>query len=141
MAADKTVSQPVKLEWVRDETVAMTSLDIDGINFYLRTGVASEKVKQAMQQVIALRTELDAASRKRADTERSVNELVAEQARIRENLKTLDKGSDSYRKQLAKFDALETNIESGRTALAEQRATEEQKRVALETFINSVEVE
>lgn len=141
VAAEKSVAQPVKLEWVRDETVAITSLDIDGINAYLRTGVATEKVKQAMQQVIALRTELDNASRKRADTERNVNEFVAEQGRIRENLKTLDKGSDSYRKQLSKFDDLENKIEAGRKDLADQRVNEEQKRVALESYIASIEVE
>lgn len=138
--AGQTVTQAVRLEWVRDEQVLLSNLDINAIGFYLRSSVASEKFKQAMQRVIELRNELDVVARQRAEAERAVNEATAEQGRIRENLKTLDKGSDSYRKQLAKFDELENTIERSRGTLATLRDQEEVKRAALEQYLAGLEI-
>ena len=50
----------------------------------------------ANENVITLRTELDQATRRRAAAEHQMNEATAEQARVRENLKILRQGGDSY---------------------------------------------
>lgn len=139
--AGQTVAQKVKLEQVIDQSVALGNLGLDQIRFYLRSRVISPAVKKALEQVVVLRTELDRVARQRQQREQEVKEQVAEQARVRENLRTLEKNTDAYRRQLKKFDEIETRIEQLRTQIAELRADEEQKRRALEDYLLSLNVE
>jgi hypothetical protein len=139
--AGETVTQTVKLERVSDQSVALGSIGLDQIRYYLRSRVVSSAVKEALQKVIALRTELDRVVRERERREREVNEQVAEQARVRENLRTLQQNTDAYRRQLEKFDEIETQIEKLREQIAQLRTQEEQQRQALEDYLLSLNVE
>ncbi|MFQ5806871.1 MAG: hypothetical protein ACE5I3_10515 [Phycisphaerae bacterium] len=139
--AGETVTQTVKLEQVTDQSVALGNLGLDQIRFYLRSRVISPAVKEALEKVVALRTALDRVARQRQQAQRDVNEQVAEQARVRENLRTLQKNTDPYRRQLEKFDEIETQIEKLRTKIAELRTDEEQKRRGLEDYLLSLNVE
>jgi hypothetical protein len=139
--ARKTVTQTVRLEQVTDQSVALGNVGLDQIGYYLRSRVISPGVEEALQKVIALRTELDRIARERQQGERDVNEQVEEQARVRENLRTLQKNTDPYGRQLEKFDEIETQIEKLRNRIAELRREEEQKRQALEEYLLSLNVE
>jgi len=139
--ARQTGSQVVKLEQVTDQTVALGNLGLDQIRFYLRSRVISPAVKEALEKVVALRTELERVIREREQRERELNEQVTEQARIRENLRTLQQNTDTYRRQLAKFDEFETQIEKLRTQVAELRTQEEQKQRGLEDYLLSLNVD
>jgi hypothetical protein len=137
----KTVTQPVRLERVADQSIALTSAGLDDIRIYLRTPVISPAVKQALEKVIALRTELDDIGRQRRRLEKQHEEAATEQARIRENLKTLDKGTDAYQRQLKIFDEVDGRIAEYSKQMGVARDQEEQKRKALESFLLSLEVE
>jgi hypothetical protein len=137
----KTASQKVVLEQVAEAWVSLGDLGLDQVRFYINTKVITAKVKEALERVIALRTDLDSASRGRQNTENGYNEAVKEQGRIRENIKSLDKGSDTYQRQLAKFDSLETEIEKLRDALAKARTEEENRRNALQSYLLALNVE
>lgn len=139
--AGQTVSQKVELEQVTDESIAMTSLDNQLIELYLRSRSVSQKVKEALRKLVVLRSELDAVARQRAEQEREVGEVVGEQGRVRQNLQTLDRNSDSYQRQLRKFDELETRIEQLRGQVSRLRVSEQEKRKELEDYLLSVEVE
>ncbi len=139
--AGKTVSQTVRLERVAAESVALTDLNFDAIQIYLRQPVTSPAVKEALQKVISLRNELDQAVRERTALEQQVKEAVDEQARIRENVKTLDRTTDAYKRQLKKFDDLETAIESHRAKLTSARQNEEGRKRALEGYLLSLTIE
>ncbi len=136
----KTVSQRVVLETISHQSVAIAELNFEQIRFYQTLKVITPAVRQAFEQVVALRTEMERATREREATERRLNETVAEQARVRENIKTLQGGTDAHRRQMDKFDALETQIETQRAQLAELRAKEEAKRQELEAFLLQLEV-
>ncbi len=139
--AGETKKQTVKLEQVTDQSLALANINSDRIRFYLRCRVISPAVKIALGRVIELQDELARVRRQRQQAERDVNEQVAEQARIRENLRTLDKNTDAYRRQLQKFDDIETQIERLRTRITELRAEENQKRRALDDYLLSLNVE
>jgi len=139
--AGQTVSQKVELEQVTDESIAMTSLDNRMIELYQRSGGISQKVKEALRRVVALRSELDAVARQRAEQEKEVGEAVADQGRVRQNLQTLDRNSDSYQRQLRRFDELETRIEQLREQVSRLRESEQNKRKQLEDYLLSIEVE
>jgi hypothetical protein len=137
----KTVTYKVQLERIADQSVALTELGLDQIRFYLSSRVISAEVKEALERVIALRTELDNASRKRALLEQKVNEAAQEQGRIRENIKTLPQNTDAYKRQVTKLDTLESQIEELRGQIAEARADEEAKRKALQDYLLGLNVE
>jgi hypothetical protein len=139
--AGGTKSQVVKLEQVADQSVALTNIDSDQIRFYIRSRVISLPVKQALQRVVELQDALARVRQQREQAERDVNEQVAEQGRIRENLRTLDRNTDAYRRQLEKFDDIETRIENLRKRITELRADENQKRGALNDYLRSLNVE
>lgn len=138
--ADKSIVQPVKLEYTGDQTVALSELGLDQIRVFLRAKVISPKVKEALERVIAMRTELERMARERADAEQQLATARNEQGRVRENLKTLDKSTDAYRRQLAKFDEFETRIEKLDASVAELKQREEAKRQELENYLLSLDV-
>lgn len=139
--AGKQAEQKVLLERVVDQTVAMSEVGPDAVQMYLKAPVVSPAVKAAMEKAIALRAELDQAGRERAVCEQSGKEAVEEQARIRENLKTIQQNTDTYQRQLQKFDALETQIEKLRGQLTALRQQEENKRQDLENYLLALNVE
>lgn len=139
--AQKTTTYPVRLELLQDQAVAITNLDHDTIQYYLRAKVISPKVKESLERVVALRHELNQAAQRRADAERGLKEAVDDQTRIRENLKSLDRNTDTYQGQLKLFDEREKQIETRRQQVATARADEEQKRAALDAYLLGLDVE
>lgn len=139
--AGKTITYRIVLEQLADQFVALASMGFDDIRLFINSKVISPAVKQALEKVVALRTELDQATQERARLEQAVNEAVAEQGRIRENLKVVERNTDTFARQTRKFDDLETSIERNRDALAKARAAEDAKRNALTQFLTTLEVE
>lgn len=139
--AGKTTQQKVVFEQVLEQSVMLAPLNIDQIRIYLSARTISPQVKAALERVIQLKTELDDIARQRMEREKESNEAIAEQARIRENLKTLQAGSDQHRRQEQKFGEVDQRIDAVRAKIAELRATEEQKRKALEAYVLSLDIE
>jgi hypothetical protein len=139
--AGKTTSHKVVFEQVLEQAVTIAPLNIDQIRIYLSAKSISPQVKAALERVIQLKIELDDIARQRVEREKESNEAIAEQARIRENLKTLQSGSDQHRRQEQKFGEVDQRIDALRAQIAEARATEEQKRKALETYVLALDIE
>jgi hypothetical protein len=139
--ASKTVSQTVTLERIADQVMVLSSVGLDDIRIFLKAKVISPKVKEALDKLIAMRTELDELTRQRTRLEKQNEEAVADQGRIRENLKTLDKSTDAYQRQLKAFDEVDGRITELRKQITTARDQEEQKRKALETYLASLDVE
>lgn len=137
----ETTAHAVKLEQLTDQTVTIAQLSNDQIAFYVRSKAISKAVIDALEKIIAMRVDFDASQRSLQQFEKSVNEAVSEQARVRENLKTLATGSDAHKRQQTKFDDIETQIESLRKAITAGRDDVEKKRVALEQYLLSLNVE
>jgi hypothetical protein len=140
-AADKVTPQVVRLERVMDQMLALTDTGLDQIQIYLRTKVITAKIKEALEKVVALRVELDEIAQQRQRAEKEHKEATAEQARIRENLRTLDRSSDAYKEQMKKFSESEKQITDLRDQMSKLRTEEEQKRKALQDYLLSLEVE
>jgi hypothetical protein len=139
--ASKTVSQKVTLERIADQSIVLSNVGLDDIRIFLKAKVISPKVKEALDKVVAMRTELDDLTRQRTRLEKQNEEAVADQGRIRENLKTLDKSTDAYQRQLKAFDEVDGRITELRKQISTARDQEEQKRKALETYLALLDVE
>lgn len=140
LPAGKTVSQVVKMEREMDSHVSVGNLDDDALTLLMRNAVASDALQRALQRVIQLRAALAEAGRRRGQIEQQMQEATTEQARVRENIKVLEKSTDSYQRQLKKLDDLETQLEKLRGDLAAARADEEKKRAELADYIAQLDV-
>ena len=141
VAPNETRTFPVKLERLGRQSIRLSSAGFDRIEYYLRARVISPEVRTALEKVVALRAELDRlrALRKRLETERE--EAVADQARIRDNLRTLDRNTDAYQRQLKIFDEVDTRIANLARQIQDARDREEQQRRALDEYLLSLDVE
>lgn len=136
-----TTGLPVSLERYGDSVVVLSDIDFGTIEYFLRASVISPKVRDALQKVVAIRTELDQLMRELRRLEQAMNEAVAEQTRIRENLKTLPRDSDQYQRQLKQFDEIDGQIRAHKQAIAEARARVDGKRRELETYLVNLDLE
>lgn len=139
--AQKTANLTVKLEQTSDQLIGLAQINNEQIQFYLRSKVISNAVMEALQRIVSMRTQLDGQVRQREGFEKSVNEAVAEQGRVRENLKTLAAGSDPHKRQLTKFDEIETQIDGLRKQIATAREREEKMRAELEMYLSNLTLE
>ncbi len=139
--AHETVELPVRFEMVTTQSVELTNLNTDRIRFYIRARTISPAVREALQRVITLQEALNKATHEVRQTKTRLDEQVDQQARIRQNLKTLPQNSDVYRRQLEKFDRIETQIEKLQAQLAEAREAQAQTRKRLEHYLTTLSVE
>lgn len=137
----QVTSYKVRLEHVADQSIALAESGLDDIRIYLRTKVVTPKLKEALEKVIALRSELDNVVAQRGRLEKEHDEAVKDQARIRENLNTLDKSTNAYQGQLKNFDEVDARITELNKGIAAARDQEVQKRKALQDYLLSLNVE
>lgn len=136
----ETIEFPVELERVGDQTVALVNLDVERIKFYLRMRTLTPEIRQALERLVELRARLDDLRTQREDLERQVQTAVEEQARIRENLRTLPQNTDSYKRQLEKFDELETRIGTLREQIEQAREDEQRQRNELNEYLLNLNI-
>ncbi len=133
-------SLKVRAETVASERITLLDAHFDLLALHIRGRVISPALKAALERVVALRGELEALNRARTAVEQRLTEAANEQGRIRENLRTIEKGGDVYARQLRKFDELETQIETLKNEVEQKRASADAKRDELAAFIAGLDV-
>jgi hypothetical protein len=136
------------------EELALIALDPSQIAIYLRVPAATPGLKKALQEAFDRKTAAAAARTKRADLEDRLSELVSEQQRVRDNLRSVpairsDDPADENRnatrqltkRYLDKLAALETDLEKQRQQVAALRQEEQKANQALEDFLKELAVE
>ena len=140
LAAKKVTTLPVEEEWVRSESVALIGVDVGTLLQYSRTGEISQPVRDAIAKAAQLNQAAIDADRQANVRTQQINDLSAEQARIRENMKTVSATSEYYQRLLAKLNEQESTIEK----LQRERADFIQKRDAarreLADYLNGLTV-
>jgi hypothetical protein len=109
--ANKVTTLTVKEEIVNSQQMSLTSWDLGQLLSYSRTGEIPGAVREALAKAIQLRqAELD-ISRQIDDRVKQVAAITQEQARIRENMRTVDAKSAYYKRLLDKLNEQESAIE------------------------------
>lgn len=139
--ADETKALTVRMETGRGETVILTGLNTDQIEFYIRMKVISEPVKKALARLIELRAALDDTRRETSRLNNEIESISTEQSRIRENMKVLSQNSDVYRRYEKKLGEQESRIEKLRTDIAASIDKERTQQKAMEDFLMSLELQ
>ena len=122
--AGKVTTLTVKEEIVRAESMAILPADIGLLVTYSRTSEIPASVRDALTRAIQLRRAVIDTERQITERTQRVNEITAEQTRIRENMKTVAQNAAYYQRLLAKLNEQESTLEK----LQEERASLAQKR-------------
>jgi hypothetical protein len=141
VSAGKTAAYPVRFEFVHSSHYALTNMDLGQIRIYQRNAEINKRVRDALAQVIKLRSELDDTRQQIRRREKNIRDIDSEQRRIRENMKSLPKDSDVFNRYVRKLDDQETTIESLRAEIATLQVQADRQQKALEDYLLSLNVE
>jgi hypothetical protein len=126
---------------VDTRTLAVLQMNLQTLMLYSKQGQVSKEVIDAFKEASRLQADVGEAERKIADLEKQRGEISADQTRIRENMKTIDRASDLYGRYMKKLTDQETRVEQ----LADQldKAHEAQKKAQddLNAYISNLNVE
>jgi hypothetical protein len=139
--AHKTAAYPVRFEYVSSVQYGLTDMDLGQIRIYRKGGGISRRVRDALDKVIAMRTELDRTRQQIRDKQSTLREIDTEQRRIRENMKALPRDSDVFNRYVRKLNDQETQIESLRSDIARLQKQADRQQKELEDYLLSLNVE
>jgi hypothetical protein len=136
----KTATLRVKETLPIQESILLMESGLDQIAYYQQAKEVSQKVKEALQRVVLLRSKLDDARAQRTRLDQRTAEITAEHARIRENMQRLQQNSDLYTRYVKKLDQQETELEKLRKEIENLKNTEEEHRRELQNFVMNLDV-
>jgi hypothetical protein len=136
--------KPANLEIREERTdtqyVALSSLDDNMIQFYIKAPEVSDQVKAALAEVVKRKAALAQLAAKRAEIERQVQVIFEEQTRIRQNMERLSNDSDLYRRYVSKFNEQEDQVETLRTAIQQATDAENASRESLNKYLQELDI-
>jgi hypothetical protein len=139
--AGKTVPYTVSEEKDFGSSVALTNSDDQFIRIVLNEKVTSDKVKTALTRALALRGKLAQSLRELQQQQRQLNDITADQDRLRKNLREMPPTAAAYKRYLKKFDDQETQIEKFQALIKELQDAEHAQRKDYEAFLASLNVD
>ena len=98
-------------------------------------------MKEALQQVVKLRDQLNQTIAERTRREQRTTEIAQEQGRIRENMQRLAANSELYTRYVKKLDQQETELETLRAEIESFKNTQGQQQRGLNEFLLNINVE
>ncbi len=138
-------NKPVKLDVVQEEQridqIALTNSDDETVRFFLRSAATQPKVKEALEQALKLRAQLNDTQREIARVDQALQVIDKDQARMRANMERVPQTSEAYKRYLKKFDEQETEIEKRRAEVAKFQESAEKQRKEYENFLVNLSVE
>jgi hypothetical protein len=135
VAAGKSASIRVVEEQVAAQQISILSTDVGPLEVYGRTGTIPKAVRDVLADAVARKNALADTQRQIEERRRQVAEITAEQVRIRENLKSIDRNSDYGIRLLKKLNDQESAIEALQSELTSLTKTSDQQRKDLESFL------
>ncbi|PWR22734.1 DUF4139 domain-containing protein [Zavarzinia aquatilis] len=133
--AGKTVEVKVVAERKGASGLAIANLNDAQIAYYGASGAIDAKTKAAFAKLAELRRAISSRDAVIEGANDKLARLGEEQARLRENLASVPKDTDLYRRYLKKLDEQETAIEKLQASLAEAQDARETAVAKLDEFI------
>jgi septal ring factor EnvC (AmiA/AmiB activator) len=128
-------------QWVRGEVVAILPMELAQLRAYALNSPLPQKVKDALGQAAELRRVVAETERQIQERQQKIAQVSQEQARIRENMKTVAPKSDYSNRLLKKLDEQETQIETFQKEVEALQKQRDQQRKALEDYVANLNVE
>lgn len=136
--------EPAKLTVEEEQTsvttVAMGDVYDQLVQYYIRSDAVSDKVKEALQEVMRRKLELAKLTTAREQRQAEIAAITTEQDRIRKNLGEIERNSDLYNRYITKLTEQEDQIETLREAIAKLTEEETKKRQELDAYLAALDV-
>jgi hypothetical protein len=140
VAAGKNAKLSVVETRLVDSSVAVTNLQEDRIEIFIRSSAVSQSVKSALQKLLELKAQLGDTAGRRALAEARAADITAEQGRIRANMERLSQSSDLYKKYVKTLSEQEEELSKLRDEIARMREQENAQRKAIDSYVSSIDV-
>jgi len=123
------------------EIMMLTNIQSDQVRFFISQKNISEKLRQALKELVGMQEALDAVRKERQQKEQRIKAIAEEQNRIRPNMQTVAKNSESYSMWERKLVQQEKDLDQLNVNLEKLRADEQAKNGAIARFLADLNVE
>jgi len=135
-----SASLKVVEEQQQEQTVVLSNLGSDWIEYYLQARVVSEQVKAALRKLNELKNTLSSTVRERQQVEKQIQQIHSEQSRIRDNMDSLEHSSALYKRYVTTLSAQEDELGNLKEKLDRLSGQELEQKKAVDTYLLSLEV-
>jgi len=132
---DQTQTFEVVQEQTQQQVLRLVDGAADQIRLYAQAREFDAKTRDALTKVLQLQQSVAEAERKGKQVDAERQQIVQEQARLRENLARVPANSDLQRRYLATLDKQESELEALAKRKIEAEKGVETARTALRTFV------
>ncbi len=140
VGAGKTEKLTLTEESVSQQQIQLVSANQESLVYYNRMGEISIPVRNALGKAISLRQAVAESERQLQERHAQIATITADQTRIRENIKTVEKTSDYATRQLKKLDDQENQIDKVRAEIDALQIKVEAQRGELSTYLDGLNV-
>ncbi|MAT69356.1 MAG: hypothetical protein CMJ58_07490 [Planctomycetaceae bacterium] len=138
--AGETVTLEIKERRTISQSVALRNINDGQVAIYLRSDKTPAAVKEALRDVQRRQAEVAELERQMKDAEGRINAIAAEQDRIRNNMRAIDRNTDLYNRYVKKFNDQETEVEQLRETVAELKEQIAAKQRELDEFVANLTI-
>ncbi len=139
-----TASLPVEEVRVLQSNFQLSGIDDAQIAVFSKNGAITPEMMAALQKIAAQKTIVNKLEQDMEDRQKDIDRIVADQARLRENMKAL-KGSSEEKALLQRYtgelDQQETQLDSLRKNIQDTEALRDKASDELDTMVDNLQLE
>ncbi len=135
---DQTQVIEVAQEQTQQQELRLVDGAADQIRVYAQAKEFDAKTREALTKMLQLQQAVGDAQRRLTQVDAEKQQIVQEQARLRDNLARVPANSDLQRRYLAALDKQETDLEALAKRRAEAEKAVETARAALRTYVSQL---
>jgi hypothetical protein len=125
-------------EQTQQQELRLLDANNDQIRVFAQATEFDAKTREALTKVLQLQQAVSEAQRKLTQVDSDKQQIVQEQARLRDNLARVPANSDLQRRYLTTLDKQETDLEALATRRADAEKAVETARDALRTYVSQL---
>jgi len=138
--ANKVTMLTVEEEYISSSALALVGSDVAQLVAYFRSGDLPREVRDALEKAVQSRQSLAEIEREIADRNQQLAQITAEQARIREDMKTVAASTPYYTRLLAKLNDQESSIERLQRERDDLIARRDAARKQLDDYLANLQI-
>ena len=132
---------PFREQHLEPEILMLANIQSDHIRFFISQKNISDKLRQALKELVGMQEALSAVRHERQQKEQRVKAIAQEQHRIRPNMQTVAKNSESYSMWERKLVQQEKDLDQLNMDLEKLRADEQARNATIARFLAALNVE
>lgn len=123
------------------EILMLANIQSDQVRFFISQKNISDKLRQALKELMGMQEALSAVRHERQQKEQRVKAITEEQNRIRPNMQTVNRNSESYSMWERKLVQQEKDLDQLNMDLEKLRADEQSRNATIARFLAELNVE